>query len=108
MAGRIVSGTIRAVAGSRKPIKAALTLVSIKSKSIILTLEIYILLAIIYYVFLQTPSAVDQLKKILSGKSDCVSYVLIIYIFIVSIIFKLFKCYRLVLKLVLNNEDAMV
>ncbi|XP_060852791.1 iron-sulfur cluster assembly 1 homolog, mitochondrial [Rhopalosiphum padi] len=46
MAGRIVSASIRAVAGSRKPIKAALTL---------------------------TPSAVDQLKKILSGKSDCIA-----------------------------------
>ncbi|CAI6361311.1 unnamed protein product [Macrosiphum euphorbiae] len=45
MAGRIVSASIRAVAGSRKPIKAALTL---------------------------TPSAVDQLKKILSGKSNCI------------------------------------
>jgi len=57
---------------------------------------------------LQTPSAVDQLKKILSGKSDCVGYGFIIYIFIVSIIFKLFKCYRLLLKLALNNEDVMV
>ncbi|XP_025204569.1 iron-sulfur cluster assembly 1 homolog, mitochondrial [Melanaphis sacchari] len=45
MAGRIVSSSIRAVAGSKKPIKAALTL---------------------------TPSAVGQLKKILSGKSDCI------------------------------------
>ncbi|KAL5235734.1 hypothetical protein ACI65C_003144 [Semiaphis heraclei] len=45
MAGRIASASIRAVVGSKRPIKAALTL---------------------------TPSAVDQLKKILSGKTDCI------------------------------------
>jgi len=45
MAGRITSASIKAVVGRKKSIKAALTL---------------------------TPSAVEQLKKILSGKSECI------------------------------------
>lgn len=39
MAGRIVSASIRAVAGSKKPIKAALTLVSMRSIKLILLFQ---------------------------------------------------------------------
>lgn len=83
MAGRIASASIRAVVGSKRPIKAALTLVSKRLNSIVS------INYIMYYVFLQTPSAVDQLKKILSGKTDCVSYAFIVYAytFILIIIF---------------------
>lgn len=35
MAGRIASASIRAVVGSKKPIKAALTLVSMRSNTIV-------------------------------------------------------------------------
>lgn len=53
MAGRIASASIRAVIGTKKPIKAALTLVSIRSKCYVLNLIITnILLMIIYYVYL--------------------------------------------------------
>lgn len=60
-----------------------------------------------YIYFVQTPSAVDQLRKILSGKSECVSNQTFI-VGIILTIFYSFECYRLVLKLVLNNGDAMV
>lgn len=86
MAGRIVSASIRAVVGTKKPIKAALTLVSMRSIKLILLFQTKM-----YYIFFQTPSAVDQLKKILSGKSNCVSYAFIVYVYVYCYYFFYFQ-----------------
>lgn len=77
MAGRIASASIRAVVGQKKSIKAALTLVC--------TFHIFERIVQyynthIFFIFFQTPSAVNQLKKILSGKSEYVSLKYIFYI----------------------------